>query len=437
MHHSSTFNRLLIAAVVMLLMTATIAWGQFTGGNVVVLQIGDGITPLSSNSAPVFLKEYTPSGTLVQTITLPSTGLSPRLTVTGTSTSEGHLIRSSDGNYLTLTGYDVVAGSSGFAVAGTPRVIARLNSAGTIDLTTALTDGGSGAVRSSVTDNGSNTWMTNSTVGLRYKAFGSSGASTQVTATPTNTRVVKIFNGQLYMTSGSGGFTCVNTVGVGTPTGSGNATSPLSGMPTASRSPYSFSISPDGNTMYVADDGSAASNGGIEKWTLSGGTWSNPYTLLNNGTTTTAVRGLTVDWSGTDPVIYATSSANNLIKVTDTGSGSTATTIASAPASTAFRGVDFTPGVASTQYRSVASGNWNATSTWESSTDGSTWVAATATPTDADGAITIRNPHTVTVTASVSADQVTIASGATLHVNNLQTLTIANGTGTVDNQDHL
>lgn len=86
---------------------------------------------------------------------------------------------------------------------------------------------------------------------------------------------------------------------------------------------------------------------------------------------------------------------------------------------------------APTPYRSLASGNWNATATWERSTDGGTsWVAAIATPTDADGAITVRNGHTVTVSASVSADEVTVESSGTLSVSGSQTLTIANGSGT-------
>src|SRR6185295_6090868 len=54
-------------------------------------------------------------------------------------------------------------------------------------------------------------------------------------------------------------------------------------------------------------------------------------------------------------------------------------------------------------YRSVASGNWNSISTWETF-NGTSWVAATATPTNSDGVITIRNGHTVTITASVTYD---------------------------------
>ena len=213
----------------------------FVPGNLAVVQIGDGTVALTVNSAPTSVVEYTTAGALVQTIALPSAATSPRLTVAGSSTSEGHIVRSSDGNFLTLTGYDIAANTvPPFAVAGTARTIARLNSAGTVDLTTALTDGSTGSVRSAASTNGTDIWQTNSVVGLRYATFGST-TSTQVTTAPTNTRVVKVFNGQLYMTSGSATFTCTNSVGTLTPTTTGNTTTPFPGMVCSGRSPYSFS----------------------------------------------------------------------------------------------------------------------------------------------------------------------------------------------------
>lgn len=323
------------------------AWAQFTKGNLVVVQMGDGSAALTSSSTPVFVKEYTPTGSLVQTITIPSTGSSPRFTVTGNSGSEGHLIRSTDGSYLTIAGYDTVAGATSFALAATKRVVARIDASGTVDLTTELTDGSTAAVRSVVMDNNSNTWTATSAVGIRYKAFGSTGTSTQLSTTPTNTRVVKIFNGQLYITSASGAFLGVSSIGSGTPTTSGQTTTALPGMPTSgTHSPYSFSMSPDGNTLYIADDGSVANGGGIQKWTLSGGTWSKAYTLLNTGTTNIPARGLTADFSGTHPVIYATtgtSAPNALIEVVDSSSTAIVDTLAVSPTNTVFRGVDFAP----------------------------------------------------------------------------------------------
>ncbi|MEO8446364.1 MAG: hypothetical protein ABI528_02655, partial [bacterium] len=81
-------------------------------------------------------------------------------------------------------------------------------------------------------------------------------------------------------------------------------------------------------------------------------------------------------------------------------------------------------------FRSSATGNWNANSTWEMSTNGGgTWFAATSTPTDASGSITVRNPNTVTVTVSVTANQLTVVGSATLSVNAGIILTITDGSG--------
>ncbi len=88
-------------------------------------------------------------------------------------------------------------------------------------------------------------------------------------------------------------------------------------------------------------------------------------------------------------------------------------------------------GVLPTQFRTIATGDWSNTTTWNMSTDGGTnWVTATSTPTSTDGAITILNTHYVTVTASISVDQLTVATGGVIYVNGGQTLTIADGTGT-------
>ncbi len=79
-------------------------------------------------------------------------------------------------------------------------------------------------------------------------------------------------------------------------------------------------------------------------------------------------------------------------------------------------------------YRSAASGNWNAVATWEYY-NGSAWVPASATPTSASGAITIRSGHTVTATANVTVDQVVVEAGGQITVNATRTLTIDNGPG--------
>ena len=78
-------------------------------------------------------------------------------------------------------------------------------------------------------------------------------------------------------------------------------------------------------------------------------------------------------------------------------------------------------------YRSKATGNWNATGSWEKY-NGSAWIAAVATPTSADGVVTILSGHTITVNVDVTADQVVINSGGTL--SNSAKFSVSNGTGT-------
>jgi hypothetical protein len=90
-------------------------------------------------------------------------------------------------------------------------------------------------------------------------------------------------------------------------------------------------------------------------------------------------------------------------------------------------------------YRSnVASGNWNATSSWQRY-NGTAWVAATTTPTSADGAIEIRSGNVIIVTANVTVDQVTVNgtltvnSGITLSAGAAASMLTVNSGATVNN----
>jgi hypothetical protein len=79
-------------------------------------------------------------------------------------------------------------------------------------------------------------------------------------------------------------------------------------------------------------------------------------------------------------------------------------------------------------FRSVATGNWGTTTTWQSSPDNVTWSAATLTPTNAANTITLQSPFVVKVAAIVTADQIVVNNGATLTMTAV--LTLANGVGT-------
>ncbi len=82
-------------------------------------------------------------------------------------------------------------------------------------------------------------------------------------------------------------------------------------------------------------------------------------------------------------------------------------------------------------YRTDQAGNWDAATTWQIFTAGS-WtdleLTAFPTPTDASGAINLQFNGNIIVATSVSADQVTLASG-TLTINGGRTLSILDGPG--------
>jgi hypothetical protein len=197
-------------------------------------------------------------------------------------------------------------------------------------------------------DGSGNIWASTSAGGVKTIPFGTVGASTQLNTTaPTNTRVVNIFNGQLYVSSASGSFQGVGTVGTGTPITAGQTLTLLNGFPTASGpSNYDY-VFASPSVLYVADDRTVASGGGLEKWTFDGTKWNLLYTL--NSGLTNGLRGLagSPDLIGNEN-LYATTAdgTSKLVSIRDPISATTLPstsflTLALAPANTAFRGVEF------------------------------------------------------------------------------------------------
>jgi hypothetical protein len=322
-----------------------------TTGNLIIFRAGDGFSPLSSTAAPIFLDEYTTAGTLVQSIAVPTSvsGANFAITCAGSSTAEGQITKSVDGKYIMFTGYNAAAGTASIAAttaAVANRVVGRLDIAtGAINSSTGLSDFVSaGNPRCAASTNGNDLWVCGSNGSVRYTTLGAT-TSTQLSTAPTNIRTVNIFNNQLYITAASGTFQGISSVGTNTPIAAGQTIVPLSGFPAATGpSPYSFSIKPTtGNVAYVADDRALASGGGVQKWTLTAGVWSLTYTLTTS--LTAGVRGLSVDWSGANPVIYGTTAdaLTKVIKITDAGVASAAATLATAATNRAFRGIAFVP----------------------------------------------------------------------------------------------
>ena len=342
-----------VTAALLALAGAAVA-APLTPGNFVVVRVGDGSAALSNAATATFLLEYAADGTLVQTILMPTAvdGANRRLTNSGTATSEAHLTRSTNGQFFVLGGYDAAPGTTGVVAttsAATNRVIARISTAGVVDTTTALTDAyNSNNIRSVATDDGTRFWTAGNASGtaggVRFVASLGATTSTQLATTPTNIRTVNVFGGQLYTSSATGTFQGVSTVGTGLPTTAGQSLTALAGFPTATGpSPYDFHVA-DANTIYVADD-RAAPNGGLQKWTNTGGTWSLAYTLntFQSGTAS-GIRSfdavaVCTGPSPTSPTFVATTADGRIVRITDAGATTPIVNLVAPTTNAAFRGI--------------------------------------------------------------------------------------------------
>ncbi|MGN6366689.1 MAG: PEP-CTERM sorting domain-containing protein [Phycisphaerae bacterium] len=278
-------------------------------------------------AATVVIDEYTPGGTLVQSITLPNVeqtdttaGNSYALTFSGTQNNEGTIELSGNGKYFTLIGYNRTAGQGGSGNVGTnaeesttiQRVVGLISMDGSVNTTTGLQDVSSKqSPRSAYTTNGKDLWVggssgSNATIGgnnvvtqgVHYTTIGST-TSTQITLGNTNQRILSAYNfgsgPQLFLSSNSATnqtanattgvlstvFRGIGTVGTGLPTtpdadpvtlnpvqlpGFENTNEPAA-HETADN--YWFK---DKNTLYIADQRNTGSTGGaqggLQKWTF-------------------------------------------------------------------------------------------------------------------------------------------------------------------------
>lgn len=351
--------------------------GNFTAGNIVTLRVGEAGGPVLSNaSTAIFLDEYTPSGVFVQSKPLPfssgALGVGNRaFSLSGSATSEGYLNLSPDGQYLTFGGYNTPPGLTGVAstsAASVNRVVARVTQNGTINTTTAISDGyNSNNIRSAATVDGSAFWTGGAggagVGGTRYVTLGSAGTSVSISSGANgNTRGTAIYNSQLYISAAAGSNIGISTVGSGLPTTTGQTTAMLAGTTNNVEltGPHGFvfvDVDDDGNpdVLYVADV-----NLGLNKFSNSGGVWTKRGSLPNSSGR--AIYGVTAYLNGSNRdvlVCMGTTSAisTEIYKFTDvsavtaniTSSGTDIITacggsaLITAPANVGFKGVSFAP----------------------------------------------------------------------------------------------
>lgn len=325
-----------------------------SSSNLVVLRVGDGLQTLTTSGNSAFLDRFTTAGELLNTVAIPDGG-SNAVVMSGSSFVEGYLTRSLDGSRLCFAAYGTNVGSGINVTTSTnvPRAVVTFDAASTYDPAVVTKYDYAGVnFRSAATDGTNNFWGAGSTGGTVY--LGNNAPHAVVQNSKPNDRVVQVFNGSLFMASASSagdGLTGIyrfsglprTTVGLPAPMVFTNTfnTNTFAGI-------NDFAINPAGTIVYFADDRDLTPlEGGIQRWDFNPGqnVWINSY-HLTNGLGASWVSHLEVDWSGPNPVLYATtkeSSQNRLIKVTDAGPDSLINVLAVAGTNQIFRGVKFGP----------------------------------------------------------------------------------------------
>ncbi|MCB0793522.1 MAG: hypothetical protein KDB88_02195 [Flavobacteriales bacterium] len=297
-------DRSSIALAVMLLFSSSPnAIGQaFTPGNLAVLELTIG----AFHGGPYAIREYTPTGTLVNTYSVPETG--PNAIVGKFSAGvESQLTRTPGGDALLFAGFSQPASvgtNIGTTSAATnPRVIGRLDANGNFTIAASTnTDLSGETIHGVATDDAGHIWA-GSTTGIRYM-----DPAGPVNILATGTRALHHQNGQLYSCSVNND---VLTVGTGSPT-----------VPASSAALFNSSnvldvqFSPDGNTAYVVQGFSQ-----VKKWVWNGSAWTNPYDLVC-APSSWLVR-IAVDFSGPSPIVYGVHNVpTKLVRWVDLGPGS-------------------------------------------------------------------------------------------------------------------
>ena len=347
--------------------------GVFGVGNLLVSKYGDGTTTLSSAATNVAINEFSTAGNSIQSIAFATSGAN-RFTDAGNATSNGYL--NTYNGYVAISGYDAATGTASVSSSNN-KAVQVLDSTGSVVNRAVFPTGGANGtppspfsgsnIRSAIATSATNFYATGNSSGTPATGgawYSNSTNYTQVSSTatgqPNNMRNVGIFGGQLYASAASGTNLGVVAVGSGLTTSAGQTSTLIINAGTGANT-YGF-VMFDTNTdgtmdlAYLADDRTTA-GGGLQKWMLVSGTWTQSWARLVNGAGTLSgtaatgfagLRGLTGTWDAVNGAqLYATTTETNnnrLISILDNGSvPTTATNLASAGDKYVFRGVAFTP----------------------------------------------------------------------------------------------
>lgn len=332
----------------------------FTAGNLVVTRYGDGNAfPPTDTTIPIFLDEYSSTG-LKRNVDRPmpniagnyGNGITNLISGRHSVGVEALLSLSENKKYLAFAANNMTVGLPVNAVGS--KTIAVLSADGGLNTNTTANWGIARAA--TVNNDLSRVYYISQTQGLSYVPYQSTAANVVLAAGENGYRSVAIYNGQLYVSTGSSAATAnyaevtrqVSTVGTGMPTANTQTLTPLTGLPTTEIVRQFVLLSTAGNSNYDLFYGVTESNKLIKyKWVA--GTW------LSKGSVNIGnVVSLAGKMEGADAQLYSTTlNANNfastLVKVEDpmaatsTLSSSVVEVVATAAANTYFKGVAFAP----------------------------------------------------------------------------------------------
>ncbi|MGD1089750.1 MAG: PEP-CTERM sorting domain-containing protein [Verrucomicrobiota bacterium] len=321
---------------------------SITGGDLYVFQDGSGTTATyqdgggaiaaaSGTGSAVFIDQFSTSanGLIAQTAVPTTATAGVGLLTSGDNAQDGELTYDPNSDVL------VFGGDSGTAVGSsiTPayRDIGQVNASGasSVAVTTANqsyfgSTGGStsgGLLRGAVTDGNGNYWASGTAAsggdqGVWYYGNPNSNAAGLI-GTGTAGHAIETYGGNLFYTTSGELYEIAGQPQSGTQTPIGLFTS---GLSTA----YGFAINPTTmTTVYIANEGGgivrATYSGTFSGGAYSGGSWTT--SVIDSGTD---FDWLTVKWSGSYGSIYATTitssgTGNNLVEITDPGTGTSLT----------------------------------------------------------------------------------------------------------------
>ena len=353
---------------VLLLTAATLTAQEthFLPGHLAVLRAGDGIVDLKLKQAPLFVDQYDPATFNAApsfTARIPTNGASSFF-FNGHAATEGTLTRSADHKLLAFAGYggvDLLQVNGTASRIGLQHGICTVDASGTVHsfLYNSDTSNTKMNPRGVATDGTNNFWGCGNAYGTFYFNPITQEDPVHFRAIP-NSRAIKIINHTVYASLNAADAD-VNDQSAGIYSFLPEALPHHVGTPINLAIPaasgygnvVSFDLDSGGDTAYMAD-----TTAGIQKYVKSNGAWrlacnfpipQNIPAALNHGT---GCFGLTVDFSGPAPIIYATTTegygdsvnSNRVVRIVDTGANAAVTTVAqSGSTNIVFRGIEFTP----------------------------------------------------------------------------------------------